>query len=114
VFLFILQFTVFFRDNVFFDTTKSGLIFWHEGKGCVEHASDSIALANITNITVGKKGHAFQKPFAESAKADCCFTIVSKDQTLDIEFKTNKARDSWVRGITALARAKGIAIPVEN
>jgi len=104
------KYTIFFRDPVFFDQTKSGVIFFCEGKERTEHASSAIALATITGITLGNKTASFKTPHAEKAKPECCFTIASKEHTLEIETKTPKMRESWIRGIMVLARAKGLNI----
>jgi len=105
------KFSIFFRDNVFFDQTKSGVLFFSEGKERTEHASSAIALATIA-ITLGNKTQSFKTPHGEKAKPECCFTISSKDHTLEIETKTAKMRETWVRGLVAMARAKGINITV--
>lgn len=105
--------TIFFRENVFFDDTKSGVLFFSEGKERTESAANGIPLASITCVSVGKRSSAWTKPFNENANALCCLSIIAKEHTLDIETKLPKTRDAWVRGLIALARSKGIQLKVE-
>ncbi len=97
---------------VFFDDTKTGCLFWSEGKERSESAANSLALAHITSIVVGKNAPAWKKPFAEGAREECCFSIIGKDCTLDVETKLPKTRDAWVRGLQVLAKSKNIKLTV--
>jgi len=108
------KFTLCFRENVFFDQTRSGVIFFNEGKDKSEQASSAIALANIKAVHVGNRTGAFKRSPGDAAKPDCTFSVVSTEHTLELECKTTKVRDQWVRGLQALARAKNINLNVIN
>jgi hypothetical protein len=62
------KFGLFVRDNVFFDDSKSGVLFFAEGKDRTEHASNAIPIASITAITVGIADSPALKKVADKAK----------------------------------------------
>lgn len=73
---------------------------------CVEFVDCCMPLLSITDIYLGRQSAAFERPPANKAPADRCFSFKSNHQgrVLDLQAKSPQVRDAWVFGLMALIR----------
>jgi hypothetical protein len=68
-----------------------------------------IELKTITDVSVGKQTKVL-KGASSKVPEDCCFALMCKDRTLDLECPTPEARDLLVKNfrrlLARLAKAK--------
>lgn len=83
--------------NVTLEVTGSELKFdWSSGQ-LKAHKND-------IQLVEGKGTPVFQRPAADKAKPERCFSIVTATRTLDLEAPTEQARDYRVNGIKLLLK----------
>jgi len=78
---------------------------------CVEFVDCCMPLLSITDIYLGRQTPAFDRPPANKAPADRCFSFKSNHQNrvLDLQAKSPQIRDAWVFGLMALIRQQQAA-----
>jgi hypothetical protein len=87
-----------------------GSLYWLP-IGSVDHQSDGkrLLLAELTAVTVGKtSGHLKTAP--STIRDDCCFSLVARSRTLDIQDKTPSLAAEWVRSLHHLLLQAGAAV----
>lgn len=107
---------VFFRKATH---DKGDMIYWcrdntvdkngkdtKEKPRCVEFGDCCMPLLSITDIYLGRQTAAFERPPANKAPSDRCFSFKSNYQgrVLDLQAKSPQVRDAWVFGLMALIR----------
>jgi hypothetical protein len=96
------------RDNT---VDKSGKDT-KEKPRCVEFVDCCMPLLSITDVFLGRQTAAFERPPANKAPSDRCFSFKSNHQNrvLELQAKSQQVRDAWVFGLMALIRqAQAIA-----
>jgi hypothetical protein len=92
------QFFVFYRLPLqTVDGKDLGSLAWGQPGTRAEQANQTIPLANITELVLGRKSTgSAQEPLAGNIAANTCFSIVAGDkQRIDVECRSNKLRDDW-------------------
>lgn len=65
---------------------------------------DGIAVADITDVIEGPNTPIFKKNAGWFKNADCCFSVVSAQRSLDLEAATTEERDEWVKAFLCLRK----------
>ena len=91
------------------DENKSGGIWWRLPGESTFTAARCIRLLDIKKIVDGKIESATWATGEAAARANpsCCFSIVSKTATLDVEATTPRQKLEWIYGIRVLMGAIG-------
>ena len=79
------------------------VIKW-EIKGMVVNTKGSIQLGIIKRILYGKHSAIFQREENKDVKDALCFTMVTRDYTIDFECASELERNAIARGFTILIR----------
>jgi hypothetical protein len=83
--------------NVSIEVDGSVLCFdWSSGK--MRMHKDEIS------ILQGKKTEVFQRKVNAKAREDLCFSIVTKERTLDLEARNIKIKEYWINGLNLLIK----------
>lgn len=69
---------------------RNGTVSWFTG---------DLPVKEIISVTSGKKTKVFERTEVE---ADVCFSIITKDRTLDLQAANKNQRDFWVKNINKL------------
>lgn len=89
----------------------AGTLFWCEGGKREESASNSLQLASVTDVYLGKHTKALLQANAALAKDEHCFSLLCDNGVvLELETKSEAQRDSWVFGILGITNAYGINV----
>jgi CLASP N terminal len=56
-------------------------------------------LIDVHQVIAGKETEVFLRKAAKQVSAICCFSVVGRERTLDIQASTKMSRDRWVQGI---------------
>ena len=63
----------------------------------------AIAIKDIFSVAKGKTTEVFQRSVAKQAPEDQCFSIITKDRTLDLLCGSKSERDLWVDALRAVS-----------
>ncbi len=61
-----------------------------------------IRLAELTDIHKGHATPVFSGKYAKETNAECCFSLVSPDRSLDVQCDDARTRDFWVNALVRL------------
>jgi hypothetical protein len=64
-----------------------------------------IRLAELTDIHKGHATPVFSGKYAKETNAECCFSLVSPDRSLDVQCDDARTRDFWVNALVRLSAA---------
>jgi hypothetical protein len=86
-------------------------LFWQAAKGSVssvvkadDKRASYVKLVNVVTVMLGKTTRVFMRPTAQEVPDDFCFSVVTKDRTLDLVASDVESRDKWVDGIMFAVR----------
>ena len=97
-----------------------GTLYWEDmvsGQGAKQpldkKAESSISVSRISDVYIGKQTPLFQHAELASVPVDCCLSIASREQTLDLAAKYPKDRKEWLTAIHTVFISSGKKV-VEN
>jgi len=82
-----------------------GVLFYDNGGE--KDGIDYIALDQLTDICIGKRTVVFQQAMAAKASDSCCFSLISKTHSWNLEATSNKQRKYWLLGMKSLLEYYG-------
>jgi hypothetical protein len=92
---------LFFKDKVIkpTGTVESALYYLEAGMGISKTTTRSIRMSRITEICLGKHTPGFNSPEGSRAINNQCFSIISRDCSLDLEAPNLETMRDWILGI---------------
>ncbi|GMH83032.1 hypothetical protein TL16_g09461 [Triparma laevis f. inornata] len=87
-------------------------ITWHKAGMSSETYCDHIDLNSVVAINPGFTTLVF-KQTGNKAKEACCFSIIAKERSLDLECSSETIARQWIEGLRALMKYGNIMTPSE-
>ena len=78
---------------------KLGTIYWNEDGRKEKVPGNSLAINHITDVFVGKKTPELLSVEGIFANSDHCLSVMSRKNSVHVEFKSTQVRDAWLQGV---------------
>jgi len=77
--------------------SQDGSLFWSDLSG--GKTLSHVRLVNVTAVHKGKVTENFKRKVAKAEPEELCFSIVTREKTIDLVAESESVRDQWVRAI---------------
>lgn len=83
---------------------EAGMLFWADPMEMMVSEENSLAVADISGIYVGKQSSVLRLPFAKEATWANCLSVISVDRQHDLHLEAVNSRQvsAWVEGLNGL------------
>ena len=78
---------------------KLGTLYWNEELKKEKVPGNSLAINHITDVFVGKKTPELLSVEGIFAHSDHCLSVMSRKNSVHVEFKSMTVRDAWLQGV---------------
>lgn len=101
---------LFFDDQEPVPFQSMGALYWCEPGRRVAFSSHCMPIRNIKEIYTGKRTQIFECKAGAPSRKECCLTLISDRERLDLEAESPKVVHNWVRAINTLKQKSGIKV----
>ncbi|KAL0239891.1 hypothetical protein GEMRC1_009999 [Eukaryota sp. GEM-RC1] len=77
-------------------------VCWRSTKSKTNDASSYLKFEEVTELKRGATTEVFQSQDRTKLRANCCFSLISEDRTLDLEAQDPLQAEDWCRSIESL------------
>ena len=89
---------------------KLGTLYWNEEMKKEKVPGNSLAVNHITDVFLGKKTPELLSVEGIFANTEHCLSIMSRKNSVHVEFKSTHLRDAWLQGVKNAYASGGRAV----